>query len=107
MYGRLSSVKIKEWLDWMMESTEVNGILRWIERSKLSRFRKEVLYVVMVALVYQVWRSRNGLLWKSKVPKETQVTYLTKEEVKRRIILVWPKNVSTGDKEWFSNIVKL
>ncbi|XP_060960471.1 uncharacterized protein LOC133031122 [Cannabis sativa] len=107
MYGRLSSVKIKEWLDWMMESTEVNGILRWIERSKLSQFRKEVLYVVMVALVYQVWRSRNGLLWNSKVPKETQVTYLTKEEVKRRIIHVWPKNVSTGDKEWFSNIVKL
>ncbi|KAF4356528.1 hypothetical protein G4B88_001076 [Cannabis sativa] len=68
-------VQIKLWLDWRVETTNLNAILRWIERSKNSRFKKGFLYVVIASL---------------RTPKDITVIRQTKEEVKRRFTHLSP-----------------
>ncbi|KAF4398274.1 hypothetical protein G4B88_007553 [Cannabis sativa] len=54
---------IKTWLNWKVETIDVDAILRWIERSKAGRFRKSLWFAVIASTVYQIWKTRNLLLW--------------------------------------------
>ncbi|XP_030497527.2 uncharacterized protein LOC115713182 [Cannabis sativa] len=57
----LAEIKVR--LNWGVETMELNKLIRWIGRAKISRFRKAVL---SAAVVYQIWQVRNGVLWNSE-----------------------------------------
>ncbi|XP_062104130.1 uncharacterized protein LOC133815290 [Humulus lupulus] len=96
--------QVKSWLQWRAESRSLGRLLRWIERAKISRFKKQIFSAAIAALVYQIWHARNDILWNSNVVKEELIVRKVKEDVKCRVSCVWPKNVSSVDIEWFSKL---
>ncbi|KAF4348889.1 hypothetical protein F8388_023073 [Cannabis sativa] len=73
-------LQIKSWLHWKVETMDLDAILRWIERSKAGRFRKSLWFAVIASAVYQIWKTRNLLLWESKEPRVNEVARSIKEE---------------------------
>uniref|UniRef100_A0A803QPV1 Reverse transcriptase domain-containing protein n=1 Tax=Cannabis sativa TaxID=3483 RepID=A0A803QPV1_CANSA len=57
---------IKDWLGWKVSTQTLSRLLRWIERSKYSKFKKNTLSAVMASLVYLIWRARNDKIWNGK-----------------------------------------
>uniref|UniRef100_A0A803QHI7 Uncharacterized protein n=1 Tax=Cannabis sativa TaxID=3483 RepID=A0A803QHI7_CANSA len=88
-----SGTVVKGWLNWKIESIDLDAMLRWIERSKAGKFRQSFWLAVMAAMVYQIWRARNLALWESEVPIASEVVRKIKEEVKSRFFYVWPKKM--------------
>ncbi|XP_062112572.1 uncharacterized protein LOC133823736 [Humulus lupulus] len=46
---------IKSWLDWKSAANIIHTLLRWIAKSRLSWFRKQVFTVALAALIYKLW----------------------------------------------------
>ena len=58
----------------------------------------------LASLVYQVWKARNEILWKGKETDWIQLSARIKENVKQRVILVWPKKIGQKDENWFNSL---
>lgn len=63
----------KQYLDlvklWLGMRTDVHGLLRlirWINYSKKSKFKRVVWTAGVVVVVYVVWKSRNDAFWNQK-----------------------------------------
>ncbi|XP_062089073.1 uncharacterized protein LOC133795635 [Humulus lupulus] len=54
---------LKEKLGWRVKTEAIYPLLRWISKAKVSRFKKQVLAAFVAAGVYQVWKTRNEVLW--------------------------------------------
>ncbi|XP_060965124.1 uncharacterized protein LOC133034120 [Cannabis sativa] len=96
--------KVKEWLNWRAETTDLNRLLRWIKRAKSSSFRKVVITVAVAAVVYHIWQVRNGILWNSDAISVKQVVRKIKEDRKNRTLCFWPSKTKPIDREWFLNL---
>ncbi|XP_062085935.1 uncharacterized protein LOC133792042 [Humulus lupulus] len=94
----------KSWLRWGAESRSLGSLLRWIERAKISKFRKQCYSAAIAALVYQIWHARNDILLHLKAVKIDLIVRKIKEDVKCRVSCVRPQRVSTVDIEWFSKL---
>uniref|UniRef100_A0A803QE60 Reverse transcriptase domain-containing protein n=1 Tax=Cannabis sativa TaxID=3483 RepID=A0A803QE60_CANSA len=75
---------------------------RWLERKKMSRFRKAVITAAVATLVYHVWKNRNDLLWNSRRIAQDVVVRAIKEDVKNRVLCNWPKKYKSADADWFA-----
>ena len=58
--------KLMEWLDWKCSAIDLNRLLRWIQRSKMTKFRKNSHTASVAALVYYVWKARNKKIWSNE-----------------------------------------
>lgn len=65
------------------QSNDIEVDLRWIKNSRLSKFRREVFQVVVAAIVYLIWQSRNEGLWNHKIPSTASSTRLLQMVIKR------------------------
>ncbi|XP_060974549.1 uncharacterized protein LOC115696534 [Cannabis sativa] len=74
---------VKGWLNWKIESIDLDAMLRWIERSKAGKFRQSFWLAVMAAMVYQIWRARNLALWESEVPIASERLYRYRKKGKK------------------------
>uniref|UniRef100_A0A803QCU3 Reverse transcriptase zinc-binding domain-containing protein n=1 Tax=Cannabis sativa TaxID=3483 RepID=A0A803QCU3_CANSA len=54
---------LKNWLNWHAQTSSLQQLLKWIGKSKLSKFKKGVLTAAVVGLVYNIWRTRNEVVW--------------------------------------------
>uniref|UniRef100_A0A803P955 Reverse transcriptase domain-containing protein n=1 Tax=Cannabis sativa TaxID=3483 RepID=A0A803P955_CANSA len=50
--GLIAWENIKGWLNWKVETIDLDAILRWIERSNAGRFRKSFWFAVTASTVY-------------------------------------------------------
>lgn len=62
---------------------------RWINRGKMSKFKKQVYSAVLVATVYQIWRVHNDALWNHalwnhKLERPEESLHVIKDSVKIR-----------------------
>uniref|UniRef100_A0A803Q656 Uncharacterized protein n=1 Tax=Cannabis sativa TaxID=3483 RepID=A0A803Q656_CANSA len=94
---------IKDWLGWKVSTQTLPRLLRWIERSKYSKFKKNTLSAVVASLVYLIWKARNEKIWNGKDEDVNRVSCTVKEMVKHRNS-IWPKQVEAKDLEWFRNL---
>ena len=46
---------LKTWLGWRSESTEIGRTVRWLQRCRLSNFKKLVFNAGLAAVVYMLW----------------------------------------------------
>uniref|UniRef100_A0A803PSW0 Uncharacterized protein n=1 Tax=Cannabis sativa TaxID=3483 RepID=A0A803PSW0_CANSA len=60
------SNEVKTWLSWRAKSNQLSNLIRWIGKGKCTKFCKQVYLAAMAALVYQIWRARNDIVWNSK-----------------------------------------
>uniref|UniRef100_A0A803NJ67 Uncharacterized protein n=1 Tax=Cannabis sativa TaxID=3483 RepID=A0A803NJ67_CANSA len=95
---------IKNWLSWHVAADTMLTLTRWIGRSKISKFRKNVLAAALVCLIYTLWKARNLSLWGKTKPTVERLIEGTKKDVLHRVAVVWPKNVSLEDTNWFQKL---
>uniref|UniRef100_A0A803PI47 Reverse transcriptase zinc-binding domain-containing protein n=1 Tax=Cannabis sativa TaxID=3483 RepID=A0A803PI47_CANSA len=95
---------IKTWLSWNIAAGYLLALTRWIGRSKLSNFKKNVLAAAISCLVYTIWRARNLFVWENSKSDVEKVITRVKQVVTYRINAVWPRKVSVEDTEWFQSL---
>lgn len=90
-------LSLKNWLDWRYGSAELEKLLRWIQRSRVSRFKKSVYIACIAALVYAVWTARNKKIWKNEDTFEDMVIKHIKYSVKKKFLGVYCKKKNGDD----------
>uniref|UniRef100_A0A803QGR8 Uncharacterized protein n=1 Tax=Cannabis sativa TaxID=3483 RepID=A0A803QGR8_CANSA len=95
---------VKNWLGWQVKADSMPSLTRWLGRSKISRFRKNVLAAVLAGLVYNLWKARNLCVWEKKKLNVAEVFERTRSDVLQRVHAIWPKKVSTEDTIWFQSL---
>uniref|UniRef100_A0A803Q7H7 Reverse transcriptase zinc-binding domain-containing protein n=1 Tax=Cannabis sativa TaxID=3483 RepID=A0A803Q7H7_CANSA len=96
--------QIKEWLCWRAATTSLQNVLRWINRAKISKFRKAVYAAAIAALVYHIWKARNCKIWQGSSSQVQQLAQEVKWQIKTRITCVMSKTVAKIDYEWFNSL---
>lgn len=66
--------------------------------------RKKVLYMVLVAVTYQIWRARNGAYWNMKVNRIDCIVKEIKCIVKHRGNFCKSAIWSSRYSDWFMNL---
>uniref|UniRef100_A0A803QNL0 Reverse transcriptase domain-containing protein n=1 Tax=Cannabis sativa TaxID=3483 RepID=A0A803QNL0_CANSA len=113
----ISNIEDKLWVRWIhcvyikgedwwnyQAPPPASWLLRWIQRAKISRFKKAILAAAVAAPVYQLWRARNDSLRNLADQSMEHVFQVIKEDVKRRVTCIWPKHVNPIDTSWFSTL---
>ena len=103
-YSTACLMEIKEWLGWKCSATKPYSLSRWISKAKQSPIRKRILVVVLIALVYNIWKVRNEALWELKVGLVRITVQKIIREIQRRLIVVTPKRIGRKDIEWLEKI---
>ncbi|XP_056687639.1 uncharacterized protein [Spinacia oleracea] len=44
-------------------------LVNWLHKRSVTKFRKEVIYAVVMCTVYHIWKERNNALWNGQVCK--------------------------------------
>uniref|UniRef100_A0A803QBL0 Reverse transcriptase zinc-binding domain-containing protein n=1 Tax=Cannabis sativa TaxID=3483 RepID=A0A803QBL0_CANSA len=96
--------RIKNWLGWKTPASSLWDLVRVIEKRSYSAFRKQVFAAACAALLYQIWRNRNARLWQQAQEDPKTIVQLIKHTCKIRIQSIWPKKVSIGDTNWYSEL---
>ncbi|KAM6589879.1 hypothetical protein CsatA_012484 [Cannabis sativa] len=95
---------VKEWLSWGACSSDLQQLLKWIHKAKISKFRKKVLAAAAAHLVYSIWHSRNDQIWNNHLEVQDVIVQRVKQNVKHRIELFWPKKIGPKDRDWFHSL---
>ncbi|XP_056692023.1 uncharacterized protein [Spinacia oleracea] len=103
-YSSRCIMALKVWLNLSALSCTLLQLLRVTSHSRLTKFRKQVVYAALAAAVYFIWHSRNSSFWNSSVPTMQHVVSKIKQSVKERILYVMPKKVSRKDSLWFMSL---
>lgn len=69
-FSKLLMEKLMEWLDITWRNKNLNQLISSIKRRyRGSRMQKQVIYLTLAAVVYQVWQARNTAFWDKKVQR--------------------------------------
>lgn len=96
--------RIKRWMMWRTGGNNVQGIYGYIKGSRMSRVKKHMCYVVLAAIIYQIWCVRNYVFWLQMVPKVDKTVYRIQRNVTDRIYSVMPRKSSREDREWLRQL---
>ncbi|XP_021864000.2 uncharacterized protein [Spinacia oleracea] len=93
-YSQLCFQDLATWLNIRNTSTGLHNVINTIKRGKHSKFRNQVCYAGVAALVYLIWKSRNQSFWEGSVPTVDSVMSNLKRIVKDRIKSVMCKKLA-------------
>ncbi|XP_060974127.1 uncharacterized protein LOC133039284 [Cannabis sativa] len=94
-------VEIKSWLGWKAITFNVQQLVKWIGRAKISKFRKAIYSVAVAAMVYTAWKLRNAVLWQGAQVDTNRMIEEVKWSLRTWVQNFLPKKLSSVDKEWF------
>ena len=94
---------LRDSLGWKGKICLLSGILRGLQRSKMTKFRKEVITACLAALGYWIWHARNRLIWEDESINPVLILVQIRKTVKIRI-KERCKKVLSGDLAWFENL---
>ena len=83
---------------------DLGELLNWIQKAKITRFRKQVLLVAISAVVYSIWLQRNKKIWCREEFKTEEVTRRVLENVKRRARIIGLPKCNIIDSNWFMEL---
>uniref|UniRef100_A0A803QQR1 Reverse transcriptase n=1 Tax=Cannabis sativa TaxID=3483 RepID=A0A803QQR1_CANSA len=95
---------LKAWLQWHAATVSLPRLIRWIGRTKVSKFKKQALAASIDCLLYVIWRAQNTRIWEESHEGTECLIKKIKHTAKQRITLCWPRKVKERDKEWFQNL---
>ena len=96
--------EVKEWLEWRTFKVDMHELLVWIQRKKLSKFRRRVWLTAMAALVYTVWFQRNRKIWSKETICKTEAISKIKHDVKSRAMTNGLSKCLIEDANWFMGL---
>ena len=97
-------IKVKCWLDWKAGTNDLNKLVWWIQRSRMTLFKKQIVTASLAGLIYWLWSSRNRRLWQNVNTTVEEILTNVKSTVKYRVILLGGKKKGTSDYGWFLNL---
>lgn len=102
----ISQTIVKTLMQWLQlqDRHQVERLLKQIRRGKYSRFRKQLIYAVIAASVYHIWQLRNDKIWNNKTVQVEEVVRKIKHDVIARVQCIFPKRISSSDKNWFDDL---
>ncbi|XP_048494688.1 uncharacterized protein LOC125494873 [Beta vulgaris subsp. vulgaris] len=95
---------LKRWLGITTTRSTLHDLIRWLKRTKQSKFVKQVYYAGLAALIYSVWQARNNSYWNAYIPSVEAAGKQIRAIVKLRIDTVIPQKISRRDMTWFSSL---
>uniref|UniRef100_A0A803Q9B1 Uncharacterized protein n=1 Tax=Cannabis sativa TaxID=3483 RepID=A0A803Q9B1_CANSA len=101
MFSTSTDRGVKDWLKIHAQACDLQKLVRWIGKSRFSKFRKQMFSVAIAALVYQLWKARNALLWQKKLAECSRIIEEVKWTTKTRVTMLMPRKVKSIDREWF------
>lgn len=90
-YSMACLQNIAHWLKIKIPSTDLIKVLRWFKSKRMSKFRREVGYVEVFALIYTIWQRRNDSFSNHKVLTLSTMIKSLKIVIRYRIIVVLPQ----------------
>ncbi|XP_062089424.1 uncharacterized protein LOC133795956 [Humulus lupulus] len=106
-YSRNCLTQILNWLGWHINASHLNGLIRWLTNAKgISQTRKGVFSMALAALVYQIWKVRNIVLWEYKVVNlQCTVRHIKREILDRSHIFLHSKKITGIDRRWIGLLI--
>ncbi|XP_021862274.1 uncharacterized protein [Spinacia oleracea] len=95
---------VLKWLSFSHCKSGLNALLRWVQRTASSDFRRRVAYTAIAAIVYHVWKARNTCIWQLQVPSIQKLVKDIQGDVKYRVQHLISKKVSSSDLLWFHSL---
>ncbi|XP_010665811.2 uncharacterized protein LOC104883063 [Beta vulgaris subsp. vulgaris] len=95
---------IKLWLGVKARTLELHQLCRGIRRGSRTKFQKQVILAGIAAVIYYIWRVRNGCYWNHKVESISSSIKRIQADVKLRLAAVLPNNITNRDKQWFLSL---
>lgn len=104
----------KQWLTWRCKGQSIEEILfffffclkeeilKWLRKAKMSVIKRS-FYVVLAAIVYNIWKAMNDALWFSKLWLISTTVKRIQYDIQMRLRIVMPKK---ADREWIDFICK-
>ena len=96
--------ELKGWLGWKTKKADLNDLIRWIQKTKISKFRRQVMFGTLAVAVYSIWIQRNRKIWASEEFKSEEVIRRVKDDIKRRVKIIGMLKCNVIDSEWFMNL---
>ncbi|XP_062093420.1 uncharacterized protein LOC133799418 [Humulus lupulus] len=101
-YSRSCLARLKTWLSWRTRAKDNGRLLLWIDKAKqIIKVRKQIIIVVLAALVYHIWLVRNYALWNHKVWCINHTVQRMQNEVKFRMFHIMPRKAKNVYRDWF------
>ena len=95
---------VQSWLGWKSSCVTLERKVWWLQRSKVSKFRKQFYTITLAALVYMIWLTRNRRIWDNNLCTIGEVIDLIKQIVKNRALSLKCIEKAGTDSEWFANL---
>lgn len=99
-YSKHCLESVMQWLDWKCDARSLGNLFTGIQKAKCSSIRKRIVFAVLNAVIYNVWRVRNEAVWESKVWMIKHSVQRIKSEMLLRVKLVLPRKTKQQDREW-------
>ncbi|XP_010684621.1 uncharacterized protein LOC104899181 [Beta vulgaris subsp. vulgaris] len=97
---------IMKWLQINSNHYTTDGMTRWLQRCRASKFKRQVYIAIMAAGVYHIWLTRNEVLWDKKVVSVDVLVNRIQRVVVDRVYSVIPKKINKSDREWLRIITQ-
>uniref|UniRef100_A0A803NNF1 Reverse transcriptase n=1 Tax=Cannabis sativa TaxID=3483 RepID=A0A803NNF1_CANSA len=92
--------RIKEWLEWKVQTENILELLGKISKAKISKARKSILLTIIASVVYNLWQVRNEALWNQKVWQIKRTIKKIQQDALTRLMGALLSKMSIGDKTW-------
>lgn len=63
IWSKICLGKLKSWLNWRCSATKLMTLLKWIQRSRITKTRKQMYIASLTALIHMIWYARNTKIW--------------------------------------------
>ena len=97
-------LNLRLWLEWNCTGYDLQRIIRWIQRKKMSSFMKKVYMTSVAAFVYAIWKARNGNIWTNVMISEKGILDQVRNSVKGKILSMNCTKINGIDLEWYHNL---
>ena len=95
---------VKNWVGWECLTTEMNHLVRWIQRWRETKCRKQIIVVCLAALIYRIWQERNRRVWRSEQQSAEKTFESIRADVKNRILFVNSNRKKGRDREGYMSL---
>ncbi|XP_060962338.1 uncharacterized protein LOC133032420 [Cannabis sativa] len=99
-YSKKCLKRIKEWLEWKVQTENILELLGKISKAKISKARKSILLTIIASVVYNLWQVRNEALWNQKVWQIKRTIKKIQQDALTRLMGALLSKMSIGDKTW-------
>ena len=72
----------------------------WIKGVQLTGFKRKVMYVHVVSVLYHIWQQRNKAIWEGIMIHPQKLSEKIIQEAQARIWGILPKKASISDQAW-------